>query len=216
MNQKLLYILLTQITFQCSMSRNWISPTLDEQINKAGIILIATVKKVPQNFGSASITLKNIEYIRGCNKQEITVDKFRGGSMCGAGIPSVNDKIIVFACGDNNNKNKNIRLHNFTSFTGFVRWNQANEDLVRKLVGRDGEKCRDRVFSERCMRRDLDICKKIKSMEPLVAPVYKEPVLEEVEEPVLEVMDYNKFEGQPIGTFRNLFSGYLNRRYFTG
>ena len=102
------------------MSRDWVSPTLEEQINNAGIILTATVKSVPQNFGgNTSVDLENVQYIRGCNKQEITVDNFKGGNMCGAGVPNIGDKIIVFGCGDRD-VSRNIRLHNFLVIQGLL------------------------------------------------------------------------------------------------
>ena len=128
--------------------------------------------------------------------------------MCGSGVPNVGDRIIVFGCGDNNNVNKNIRLHNFTSFTGYTRWSQKNEDLIMKHVGNEINECGNQVFSERCMKRNLNICKRIRrEIEPLRPSVFIEPVLERTD----EVEPIRKVD-KPI-RFRNFFSGFLNRRF---
>ena len=131
--------------------------------------------------------------------------------MCGPGKPLLGEKIIVFTCGKNKNKNENFRLHDFTSFTGFVRWNEENEDLVRGLVGAAGEICRDTAFSERCVRRDLGICGKIrKELVPLRSVVYESV---EVAEPVKQTFLATGFNvGVDGQSFNSSFLSFLNRR----
>ena len=61
---------------------------------------------------------------------------------------------------NNNFQNKNLRLNDFTSFTGFVRWTKEREDFIRGMVGDKGYQCGGMVFSERCVQRNFDICRK--------------------------------------------------------
>ena len=173
MKKILLFTILTHITFQCSMTSGFVPASLSEQAKNAGIILIGTVKPPPApkkpkeglytlqinlNPTRYSVELHKIKYIRGCNKTQLKIDGFRPGTACGPGNPDLNEKIIIFACGDNNFPDQNLSLNSFTSYTGYTRWTQEKEDLVRGIVGNKGLVCSDFFFSERCLGREFMAC----------------------------------------------------------
>ena len=208
--QILLYILI-KLTSQCRMVRDWKKPTLTQQIKNAGIILIGSVNFVPKIFGKRSIKLTNIKYLKGCNKkEEITVDGFKPGNLCGAGIPSINNKIIIFGCKENNkinkkskkneneknekkNKNKNndnIFLNSFTSYTGFVQWSQEKENLIIKILGNKINECKDVFFNDKCLK-NYDFEKKGEVLS-ILNPTVKKKVLIDREEKICKGNFFSK------------------------
>ncbi len=196
---------LSDLTLECSVSRDFIRGTLEEQTNFAGVIMIGTVKFLSESFGPKSVLLSEIDYYRGCNKNELLIDNFRPDNLCGPGVPSLNDKIIVFACGNGNNKNWSV--HQFVPFTGWVKYSEENLAIIKKQTGLALPlDCNNNVFFERCMKRDLEICSKIKK-EPTIMEI--EPIMKPVQIQKVPT-DYNVFEYKINPRNRSFLSGHIN------
>ena len=98
---KILLILgvLSNCLLLCSVTQDFVFPTVKEQTKFAGVIFVGTVTHVTDPINEAVVTFDDVEFYKGClKKKHIKVSNFRGGSLCGSGIPKVGQKIIVFAC----------------------------------------------------------------------------------------------------------------------
>ncbi len=124
MNTKIIFsiIFFTHVLFCCSPAPGYVAATLKEQIDFAGVILIGTVTSISNGF-NATAQLENVKYFRGCYGNAISVEGFNHSASCGAGIPSVGQKIIVFACGETGS----LKLNQYIIHTGWVEHNFMNE-----------------------------------------------------------------------------------------
>ena len=80
--------LLSHYILLCSVTQDFVFPTVKEQTKFAGVIFVGTVTHVTDPINEAVVSFNDVEFYKGClNKKHLKVDNFRGGSLCGAGIP---------------------------------------------------------------------------------------------------------------------------------
>ena len=218
---KKLLIVLTNIIFltsQCSVSPDFQFATLDEQIDYAGVILIGKVTNVIGGINSMNnvATLTNVEYYRGCGKKEVEVEGFKGGHLCGAGIPKTGDKVIIFAC--DNPEKKNLRINAFIPFTGFVQWSSDNEYEVKKITEKwSPGTCRCARRVEQCLSRTDNICfeKKIKTIKQSTGKPIR-PIGPPLVKPINNFMNFNMAipKPKPAGSRKFNFGIHNNTKNF--
>lgn len=156
----LLISTLIKISLQCSLAPNFQKASLEEQIDYAGIILIGNVVKIEGegiNDFNNKVHLENVDYYRGCGSKNVIVAGFKGGHLCGNGVPKVSSKIIVFAC-ENLSANY-LKLNDFLTFTGFVEADSTNVFKLQDVLGKfSAGKCRCARKAERCLKRSDNLC----------------------------------------------------------
>ena len=141
MKKIFLAIFLLKFVSLCSVTPDFQFATLEEQINFAAIILTGTVTSVSDPINEATIGLTDLQFYKGClQKTSVTISGFRGSSLCGAGIPDVGDKIIVFAC-ENDLNEADLKTNQFVLFTGWVDHNPVNLQAVQNQTRNRGGKC---------------------------------------------------------------------------
>ena len=86
--------------FSCRPGPGYIMPTIEEETEKASAIVKGIVHRVKDSRKGSSkkIILKQTKFIKGCGPKKIVVSNFRSTAACGAGIPKVGDKVMLFIC----------------------------------------------------------------------------------------------------------------------
>ena len=112
----------------CSVGPNYVWPTLEEEISFAGAIARGRVFNVIGDQNGASVVLDDVVFYRGQGPSSITVDGFKGSSLCGTGIPSIGVEIFVFLCRDDGV----WYLNNIAVSTGAISANDENNAIINK------------------------------------------------------------------------------------
>ena len=84
----------------CSVDSSFVFPTIEEQTEKASAVVRGIVKRVKSQEGgsNATVILKKAKFIKGCGAKRVVISNFSADGLCGSGIPSVGDEIMVFLC----------------------------------------------------------------------------------------------------------------------
>ena len=120
----------------CSVPQGFKFATLEDQVNNAGAIVEATAGKNfaedKVNFGL--IKFNDVRFLKGCGPEQITVEGFKNSAACGAGIPSVGDKVVLFLC--KGSDETNWKINDFSVSTGvvFLKYKKNSLSRVRNLV----------------------------------------------------------------------------------
>ncbi len=138
----------------CKVSSTYNWATVEEQAQKAGVVFKATVNKVIGNVNSSTITVKNIEYYKGCGPKRGTIKGFRSSAACGIDMPTKNEKKIFFLCADGDG----WILNEIAVFTGAIDATQDNIDKVEKETENElrcAAKC-GCSFYKKCLKRAVE------------------------------------------------------------
>ncbi len=153
--------------------------------------------------------LTNLTYYRGCgDKYKLTIKNFYSDSMCGAGIPNIGEKIIVFACGNDENPDDNLRVNNYVAFSGWTKWSWSKENTMRHQTGIyfPPRSCRCARKFEKCLNRKTTSCDVVIPRKPMIM-IAPEPILiEEVKitEPVIRMENNLSTLSEPSEEFESL------------
>ena len=77
--------------------------TEEEQIDKAGAIIVGTVDRVYGRdvINDPTVDLRNVKYLKGCGSDYVTIEGFSNSAMCGQSPPKVGTRIVLFVCLNN-------------------------------------------------------------------------------------------------------------------
>ncbi len=125
-----------RMVLNCSIGGTFLHATLEEQIDFAGVIVVGYVDKSTNQYGVGEVEIINLTYYRGCGDQSrLKINNFHSNAMCGAGIPKVGERIIVFACGNEKNPDDDFKLNSYVHFSGWTKWSWSAENSVKFQTG---------------------------------------------------------------------------------
>jgi hypothetical protein len=129
---------LIHISKSCSPIPGYKYATLEDQANNASAVLHGRVKEIiGGDYVNDSVIIFSVNnYLKGCGDSEVIVSGFQGSSLCGSGLPDVEDELILFACPDSDGTDdlQKWKLNTFDMFTGalFMKYyeNQTLNDII--------------------------------------------------------------------------------------
>ena len=136
----------------CSIAPGWVAPTLEEQMDSAGMIIVGEVEFTWGDFSSDRAQLRAVKYYKGCGPNRPIVGNFRPGNLCGPGSPVVGGKYILFACEDSSlNAEAPAVINSIDAFTGVAR---ATPENLSKLEARySANKCASGKYLQKSCKK---------------------------------------------------------------
>ena len=169
----------------CSLSSDWIAPSIKEAAELAGAVIVGRVKEHinPNSFIISEIILENAVYYKGCGPRQVKISGYSQSSMCGIDAPKVGTEVMVFVC---RNPKGEWSLHKYTAYAGQYLLKPDSVSQLPVSLDRPNT-CESEYFVYReCKKRDPSVKRK-----PMV---YEEPKLI----PQIEKTNNNPEEGNPI------------------
>jgi hypothetical protein len=144
-----IYPFILGLSLTCSLSFDFIYPTLEENFNNSGAAILGEVKPRENSKSRESeITLIKAQYFKGCGPSEIKIKGYSDGALCSIMAPEGGSKVIVFVC---KTEEEGVwRLNTYRPFTGqlgvrkrhLVRLNELRGGLVCGNEGYYAEPCK--------------------------------------------------------------------------
>ena len=193
----------------CSLSSDWVAPSIKEAAELAGAVIVGRVKEQinPNAFIISEIILENAIYYKGCGPSEVKISGSSQSSMCGIDAPKVGAKIMVFVCRD---PSGDWKLHRYTAYAGQYMLKPDSVSQLPVSLDRPNT-CEVEYFVYReCKKRDPSVKKKpMIYEEPKLIPQIEQPENPEEGNPVFE-----PFPAAPTPLEPSSNNGYsTNNRY---
>ena len=153
--------------FSCSPTPGYKFATLKDQVRNASAIMHGKVTEILSGDGinEATVQFSVKKYLKGCGDKSVVVSGFQGSSLCGSGVPSNGDEMVLFVCMDNpvnqemSNSLQNWKINNFSISTGalFLKYNFDNLAKVSKLTDKKAKGFNDCSSMGLCLKtKDSD------------------------------------------------------------
>ena len=162
----------------CSVSGDFVFPTIEESAKLAGAVIVGTVSNIkdPNAFIDEDIFLTDAVYYKGCGPKTVKITGYSMSSMCGFDTPDNNTKVIVFVCRDG----EGFKLHRYTAYAGQFQHNPENMEKLVNVLG-DFMTCENEGFAyKKCLSRPPQKPTPPISLPPVqIDPQLNPPILEE-------------------------------------
>ena len=141
MKKQLLLLYMIELSFGCSVARNWRPGSIQESIERSGAVLIGQVENPKPHHLQRHVFLKNVQYYKGCGPSRVRVNNYSSSTQCGVSAPKDGKTVIVFACKkttEEEDKAKGIvqwNLNRYTNYAGQTIFSEKNFKIISDLLG---------------------------------------------------------------------------------